>query len=297
MPQSIEDQIDEMLKVTDEPSVTVSEEEPEPEPEEPKEEVKEDESAESEGDEEEGKGEEEVEEKVEETTEEKPEEIEEEPKPEEPELDRIKRENEELRKRVDDLSAPKEPEPKPEPKEEPKPEPKPEKLEIEEVDFLGGVDVDDLTRDPAELNKLLNKVYTQGIDSARKVLGENILRSLPEIVKNNVATVISLRKASEDFYEANEDLKPFKRVVSAVFEEVAANNPDKRMEEILEDVEKESRKRLELYKKAINPNQSPQEPKPRLPRKKSQPRQKSTKPDVTPIQNEIDQMNKTLSEV
>jgi len=62
-----------------------------------------------------------------------------------------KQENEELRKRIDEMSAP---EPEPKSAEEPKPK-EPEPVKLDEVDFLEGADVDDITRDPKEFNKLL----------------------------------------------------------------------------------------------------------------------------------------------
>jgi len=201
-------------------------------------------------------------------------------------LETIRKENENLRKRIEEMSAPK-PEPKPaEP--EPVPEPK-----LEEIDFIGDADVDDITRDPKELNKLLNKVFAQGITTSRTVLGEGVLRSIPDIVKANVATVISLRESSEKFYKDNKDLVPFKKVVSAVFEEFAAENPGKKFSEILDDVGKEARKRLELYREAIKPEPKPDNKPPVLPRVKGQHKGASTKPDISPMQAEIDAMNES----
>lgn len=219
-----------------------------------------------------------------------------EPKPE-TDLERLTRENESLRKTIDGISGPK---PIPEPKPEAIPEPKPESvLKLDEIDFIGKADVDEIIRDSAEFNKLLNKIYAQGVDTTRKVLGENILRGIPDIVKNNVTTVIALREMSNQFYRDNEDLKPFEKVVGAVFEEIAAENPDKKISEMIGDVEKETRKRLELYKKAIEPKPKPKldEPiTPRLPGVRGQRRESQLKPDVSPMLNEIDEMNKILME-
>lgn len=213
-----------------------------------------------------------------------------EPEPEpEDELTKLRKETETLRKTIDELSAPKS-------VEEPKPaEPAaPAEPVVEEVDFIGDADVDELTRDPVVLNKLLNKVFAQGVDTARKVLGEGILRSIPDTVRANVNAVIALKETSKKFYDDNKDLAPFKKVVSAVFEEIAAENPDKNYNEILEDVEKETRKRLELYKDAVSSN--PENWKsPRLPRVKSQPRESHQKPSVDPLAAEIDAMSKALT--
>jgi len=216
-----------------------------------------------------------------------------EPSPEpEPEIDieQIKKDNEELRKRIDEMSVP-----KPEPKPEPKPV-EPEPIKLDEIDFIGDADMDEVTRDPVAFNKLLNKVFVQGVDTARNTISEGVLRSIPDTVKNTMNTVIALKKASDDFYEDNKDLVPFKKVVSAVFEEAFAENPDKGYLEVMKGVGPEVRKRLELHKKAVNPEPDPPDSNnpPKLPRKKSQPRQPSDKPDTDPLLAEIDEMNKSL---
>ena len=201
-------------------------------------------------------------------------------------LEIIKKENENLRRRIEEMSAPK-PEPKSiEPEPEPEPEPK-----LEEIDFIGDSDVDEITRDPVAFNKLLNKVFTQGAGAMRRSIEEGVLRSIPDTVKTSVLTTISLKEASDKFYEDNKDLKPFKKVVGSVFEEVAAENPGKKFTEMLEDVGKESRKRLELYRETIKPEPKPDDKPPVLPKLKGQQRGASIKPDISPMQAEIDAMN------
>jgi len=205
------------------------------------------------------------------------------------ELEELKRANEELRRKIDEMSAPPA---EPEPKEEPAPEPEP-KLTLEEIDFLKDLDIDDVTRDPEAFNKLLNKVFTQGVETTRQVLGEGVLRSIPDIVKSNVTSMVALNEMKKNFYKANPDLEPFKKVVSSVFEEMASANPEKPFEEVLEDVGKETRKRLELHKKAIE-SPSPSDPKPRLPRKKGQPGKPNLQPSTDPLLAEIEAMDKAL---
>ena len=216
----------------------------------------------------------------------KPEEDPPEPEPEpEIDLETVKKENEELRKRIDEMSAPKPPEPEP-PKE---PEP-PAPLVLDEVDFIGEDDIDDITRDPVAFNRLLNKIYTQGVNTSRDRIGEGVLRSIPDIVKNNVTTVIALKKASDEFYDENEDLKPFRKVVGAVFEEKFAENPGGKYGDLMKDVGIEVRNRLELHLKAVNSTSDSSNP-PKLPRKKGQKRKSSAKPNTDPMLAEIDKMN------
>lgn len=165
-------------------------------------------------------------------------------------------------------------------------------LQLDEQDFVGDADVEDIVNDKGELNKLLNKIYQKAVSDTRKVLGEGVLRSIPDIVKTNVSTLSSLQKASEQFYQDNEDLKPFKKVVATVFEELSSQNPDKSYSDILSKTGEEVRKRLELQRKATKPPGNG--PAPRLPRKKGKPGKSNEKPSIDPIQAEIDEMNKSI---
>jgi len=169
-------------------------------------------------------------------------------------------------------------------------------LELEERNFLEGIDVDEVMDDPAALNKLLNKIYQQAVTDTRKILGEGVLRSIPEIVRTNIATVTNLQRASEQFYEQNPDLKPFKKVVASVFEELASQNPDKRYDEILTEVGDEVRKRLDLHKQATANQPKDKKPTvPRLPRKRSSAgRLKGQQPPTDPLLAELEEMNKAL---
>ena len=203
--------------------------------------------------------------------------------------ERYRKENEELRKRIDELSVPKEPEEKiAEPKEQ----------TLESINFVGDIDEDDffdIVRDPVKFNELLNKVYSQGVKSSQ----EGVLRGIPDIVKNNVTTVIALKKASDEFYENNEDLAPFKKVVAAVFEEIASEHPDWKYDKVLEQSGINARSRLELIKKTNNQNQNQNKDKknnkPNLPHKRSQQRQNQNRPDTDPLLSEIDEMNKVVT--
>jgi hypothetical protein len=195
----------------------------------------------------------------------------------------------ELRKKIEELTKPKEPEPDKDKKD----------LEFKEENFMEGVDLDNLTRDASEFNKLLNKVLLKGInigEERSKSRTENVIRSIPEIVKTNIATVTSLSEASKKFYDENTDLVPYKKVVALTFEELASKNPDKKYSEILPEVGKEVRKKLNLKDLAINKDKTITDKKPpSLPHRKTQPRQ-GNKPDLSKIENDLDAMEKALFE-
>ena len=173
---------------------------------------------------------------------------------------------------------------------EPDPPPAESPLTFEEQDFLGEEDAYEMVQDPKRFNKLLNQIYQRAVTDTRKVLGEGVLRSIPDIVKTNLTIMTSLQRASDKFYDENKDLVPFKKVVSTVFEEMSSTNPDKKYDVILKDVGVEARRRLDLHKSATQPD-----PKaPRLPRPKGRSGSSSDKPKTDPLLNEIEEMNKAL---
>ena len=271
MPDSIEEQINAMLKSGDPEQEPVRQEPVRPEPEiveeEPGVEV-----------------EEEVEPEPKVEAEPEPE-IEKEPEPEpEPEpVDewkvKMEAENEKLRSQIEELHR----------KEEPKPEPKPEPA-FEEVRFVDDeYDMDDLMRNPKLLNEVLNKVYKAGMDNSRKIQ-EDTLRGIPEIVKTNVTTQASLKKLADDFWENNSDLKPFRKVAAHVYEEIASENPDWTVAKVFEKVGEETRNRLELHRKAEPEPEDEPKKNPRFPKVKTS--RERTKPKTDGLLSEIDSMNK-----
>ena len=154
-----------------------------------------------------------------------------------------------------------------------------------DVDFVGDIDIEDLT--PKNLNVLLNKSYKQAIADAR-ARGIEVTQTLPELV----AAVASLQKATEDFYSEHTDLVPFKKVVGTVFEELRLANPNQNYEELISSVAPEVRSRLELpepSKKKVDKGNPP-----RLPRKKSKSGVIKDEPKAGSVSSDIDEMNKSL---
>jgi len=203
------------------------------------------------------------------------------PEPKEDERDKIIAE---LRKKLDEKEAKKEPEPEPEPVEEP--------IQFESQSFLAeDEDLDELVRDPVKLNEVFNKVYQSAVTDTRKVLGEGVLRSIPDIVRASVAMIDNLKKMDKKFFDDNKDLLPFRKVVATVFEEIATENPGKDIMGLLPKVADESRSRLELHKQAV---QTDGRKNPRLPSRKKRVTIPEVKPDTNPLLNEIEEMNKTI---
>jgi len=179
-----------------------------------------------------------------------------------------------------------------EPEPEVKPKSKFEPITIDPQDFVGELDLEYIYNDKEAFNNLLNKVYTEGINNARKTIVEEVLRSIPDIVKTNINVMSELKQTSEQFYKANPDLSPFKKVVAVVFEDIAAQNPGKPYADVLKKVAPEVRKRLELQQKAAG---KPTDKKlPRLPSKIGGPRPSEQKPNTGGIESDIAEMNKVI---
>jgi hypothetical protein len=169
-------------------------------------------------------------------------------------------------------------------------ETKTDKIVIEPVDFLGEDDLIDITSDKEALNELLNKVYKQGIEFAQR-LNESSIKSMPNVIRYNMKLMSDLQKLSDQFYKDNSDLEPYRETVANVFEKVASENTGKKFEDILGEVEKQVREKINLVKKASNGNNKKN---PNLPKKKGRSGVITEPPDTSGMANEIDAMNKTL---
>jgi hypothetical protein len=203
---------------------------------------------------------------------------------------------EELRKQIEDLAGKPKEEPKEEkPKETPeKPEKKDEPIVLETQDYLKGLDLDDLTREPEKFNQFLNTFRAQIVTDTRKVLAEGILKSIPDIVNNNIAINTHIREVKDKFYSDNPDLKPFSKIVAAIAENVMSKNQGKSYEDLLEPIANEVRSTLKLQKVAKgDPNNKPEIPE--LPVKGGRAGNvRDTKPNTKGIQDELEAMEKAL---
>lgn len=266
----VESEIAEMLKVIDEVPVTVIEEEPKggEEKEEEKEELLEVEPPKEEP-------------KVEEPKDEKEEPIVEEKK-EAPVVDEKDKVIEDLRAKIAELSTPKKPEEVKPPVEPPK---------VEDQDFVKDLDMDELTRDPAEFNKVLNKVYQKASNDVQT----RFAAELPGIISHHIAVVQNMEATRRSFYEANKDLEPFGNVVAVVFEELAKANAEKPYGDVIKLVAPEVRKRLKLPEPSVQKGEVKPGPKPpNLPKKDGKAGNLTVVKSNNPIQSEIEEMNKSL---
>lgn len=202
-----------------------------------------------------------------------------------------------LRRRIEELEGERKKKEEEAPKPT-KPPPTESPLSFDEVAFLGDYDSEDLLRDPNLLNKLANEIYQRSVTDARRILGESVLRSIPDLVKNNVTILAGLKEAADEFYARNEDLRPFKRTLAAVFEEVSSDNPGMKFDKLMDKVETVAREKLGLYKKAADktePRSEGVDNSPKLHGKRGGgKRQLPQNKKPNSILSEIDRMNESL---
>ncbi len=170
-------------------------------------------------------------------------------------------------------------------------------IEVQEQDFVGEIDPSELTKE--ELNKLLNKVFTQGVTLSVKTTRTII----PGTVSSEIENATKLKEINDNFYAANKDLKAFPKVVATIFGELAAADPKKTMTDVLKDTAPEVRKRLGLPEpkpgKSQQPKPNNQQDKdrgkpPKLPGKKGKSGGHADNKPSTGIAAEIDAMNEII---
>jgi hypothetical protein len=265
----VESEIAEMLKVIDDVPITVIEEVPDDGKEkEEKEEVLEVEPPKEEPKVEEPKDEEEI--------------LVVEEKKEDPVVDEKDKVIEELRAKISELSTPVKPTEVKPPVESPK---------IEDQDFVKDFDMDEVTRDPLEFNKVLNKVYQKASNDVQT----RFAAELPGIISHHIAVVQNMEATRRSFYEANKDLEPFGNVVAVVFEELAKANAEKPYGDVIKLVAPEVRKRLKLPEPSVQKGEVKSGPKPpNLPRKDGKAGNLTVAKPNNSTQSEIEEMNKSL---
>ena len=120
---------------------------------------------------------------------------------------------------------------------------------VEDIKFIEeGADIDELLGSAERLNALLNRVYSMGVEKAVNSGREATIRSIPQIVMSSVQNQLFFREGIKDFFDANPNLKVARRTVGAVMNEVAAEHPDWKFGEVLNEAGNRTYKALGLKK-------------------------------------------------
>lgn len=163
-------------------------------------------------------------------------------KVEETELDRIKRENAELRAHMEEVvaSVTAQREPKPLTPEQQTERTKQQEAAARQVlPFLKDDAIfDEVMKSSTNFNALLTSVVNTAV--------AKMAQMLPNITTQYVDNQMTTRLAVQSFYGENKDLLPHKKYVGFVSNELLSKNPDWSLEKNLEETEKEVRSRLKL---------------------------------------------------
>lgn len=164
-----------------------------------------------------------------------------------PALKAMQDQNALLLTRIEELSG-KEPKKVEEPPAKKEEDNKPDTFAAAEVyDFVGEKDLDTILASKEEFNKFLSGI----VNSTMNTTIENVYRNLPQVVSSQVTQQTSLKTYVDEFYKENADLLSVRKTVSAVANEVAAEQPDYGIEQIFKETEIRTRKMLGLKKVAL----------------------------------------------
>lgn len=171
-----------------------------------------------------------------------------EPPKQETEVERITRENAELKAHLEEMAAKFVTPPPPRqltPEQQDAEKKRMEQQARQVLKFLPDDTVfDDVMKSSDNFNALLTSVVNTAV--------ERSLRLMPQVATQLVEQQVNLKNAVRDFYTDNRDLEPHKKYVGFVANEIAAQHSDWGLTQILQEVEKEVRGRLKLARPGEN---------------------------------------------
>lgn len=162
-----------------------------------------------------------------------------------------------------------------------------------EFDPFAGEDVSELVDNPDRLKSVVTDAFSRFGQAIR----DNMAQRLPELVKNYANETIGVQERAREFYDDNQDLKPYKRYVQYKMKELHGAEPDKDLDTLLTTTAAEVRKDLGLKAASAAGEPAPRRAdKPPLKERNSASSRRSQKPEeaVDDLQKEIDAMEQAL---
>lgn len=170
-------------------------------------------------------------------------------------------------------------------KEEPEPAPAPVTLEMPEdlqQQILGDLDIDDVVADPKLFTEVLNRALKVGIEVSR----EATMRSIPNLVMQQVRGYADLQAMSKKFYNEHKELRPYKNTVAAAANEIHSEHPDWDYPKIMQAAAKRAKKTIGVTGKKKQQNTSLKD-KRQKPAFAKTPKAKKVKAQVSKLQQDI----------
>jgi len=115
-------------------------------------------------------------------------------------------------------------------------------------DFLDGLDLDEVLSSSENLNRLLLAVYNRGVSESMRRASDNVLGSVQDLVSRYVREQLTMSEMVKEFYEQNEDLRPFRRTVAAYAKDISRDNPELKPQEVFAKTATHVRTALKLKK-------------------------------------------------
>lgn len=98
--------------------------------------------------------------------------------------------------------------------------------EVTDLDWLQGQDPTVYFEDSQKFNGLLNTLFTVAVRTAEASAHEKVLRAIPQIVATSAQQHVDVTTAVNDFYNANQDLTPFKSAVALAATHINSKEPN-----------------------------------------------------------------------
>ena len=161
-------------------------------------------------------------------------------------------------------------------------EPLPKSLDF---DPFENVDVEELMDDAGKLKDHMKGAFAQFYDKVR----EQMIQNIPELMRSYANETISHYDRAQEFFRANEDLKPYKSYLGHKMNEIVAAEPELALDKVLEKAGNAVREDLHLSKIAAD---NARGEKPALPKRgaKASKRSRKVEPKKNDMESEIDQM-------
>lgn len=115
----------------------------------------------------------------------------------------------------------------------PKPAAETKPVDTKPSEFVTQEELTGLLDNPANLNKVLSRVYNQG--------KEDTLKSIPGIVEKLINQSFTLNTLVTQFYQENADLKPYRKYVGFVTNKLQSEHPDWDLDKVMKETEKQVR--------------------------------------------------------
>jgi len=120
-----------------------------------------------------------------------------------------------------------------------------------------------------------------------QMLAQRYMSSIPNIVQNQVRQIVALQRATDDFYNKNEDLKEVRPTVGAVANQIVARHPDWDVGRVMEESAKTTRRLLRMPSPRVGGTKVV---RPSFAKQSGTQQRNKPKPKMSKLQREIDEL-------